>query len=43
MMVTMMIGSRTDMENDLHTQKGDMLEEEVAQEKDRLDGSFACR
>ena len=43
MMVTMMIGSRTDMENDLQTLKGDRLEEEIAQKKDRLDGSFACR
>ena len=43
MMVTMMIGSRTDMENDLHTLKGDTLEEEIAQKKGRLDGSFACR
>ena len=41
----MMIGSRRDMENDLqgHTQKGDTLEEEVAQKKVRLDRSFACR
>ena len=28
------------MENDLHTQKGDRLEEEVAQKKDRLDHSL---
>ena len=38
--VWMMLGSKTDMENDLHTQKGDRLEEEVAQKKDRLDHSL---